>query len=29
MFRWAAADADPEEVDGEVVDLKAWKRATR
>lgn len=29
MFRWAAAEADPEEVDGEVVDLKAWKRATR
>ncbi|MFC5366880.1 SDR family NAD(P)-dependent oxidoreductase [Salinirubrum litoreum] len=29
MFRWAATDADPEEFDGEVVDLKAWKRATR
>jgi hypothetical protein len=29
MFRWAATDADPDEVDGEVVDLKAWKRATR
>jgi NAD(P)-dependent dehydrogenase (short-subunit alcohol dehydrogenase family) len=27
MFRWAATEA--EDVDGEVVDLKAWKRATR
>jgi 3-oxoacyl-[acyl-carrier protein] reductase len=29
MFRWAATDADPDEFDGEVADLKAWKRATR
>jgi Dehydrogenases with different specificities (related to short-chain alcohol dehydrogenases) len=28
MFRWAA-EADPSAVDGEVVDLKAWKRASR
>lgn len=29
MFRWAAMDADPETVDGAVVGLKEWKRATR
>jgi hypothetical protein len=29
MFRWAAAEADPADLNGEVVDLKAWKRATR
>jgi 3-oxoacyl-[acyl-carrier protein] reductase len=29
MFVWAARDADAEAVDGEVVDLRAWKRATR
>jgi NAD(P)-dependent dehydrogenase (short-subunit alcohol dehydrogenase family) len=29
MFVWAARDADPADVDGEVIDLRAWKRATR
>lgn len=29
MFRWAAVEADPDEIDGEVVGLRAWKRATR
>lgn len=29
MFQWAATDADPETLDGGVVDLKAWKQATR
>lgn len=29
MFRWAATEADADEIDGEVVDLRAWKRATR
>jgi NAD(P)-dependent dehydrogenase (short-subunit alcohol dehydrogenase family) len=29
MFVWAARDADPETVDGEVVGLRTWKRATR
>ncbi|WP_251343027.1 SDR family NAD(P)-dependent oxidoreductase [Haloplanus halophilus] len=29
MFVWAARDADAEAVDGEVVDLRAWKSATR
>ncbi|MFB6101138.1 MAG: SDR family oxidoreductase [Haloplanus sp.] len=29
MFVWAARDADADTVDGEVVDLRAWKRATR
>jgi NADP-dependent 3-hydroxy acid dehydrogenase YdfG len=28
MFRWAAT-APPEEIEGEIVDLKTWKRATR
>jgi NAD(P)-dependent dehydrogenase (short-subunit alcohol dehydrogenase family) len=28
MFRWAAT-APAEAVDGEIVDLKTWKRATR
>jgi hypothetical protein len=27
MFVWAASDAD--DVDGEVLDLRAWKSATR
>lgn len=29
MFVWAAGDADAEEIDGERVDLRTWKRATR
>ncbi|MFC7154138.1 SDR family NAD(P)-dependent oxidoreductase [Halomarina halobia] len=29
MFAWAATDAPAEEVDGRVVDLSAWRRATR
>jgi NAD(P)-dependent dehydrogenase (short-subunit alcohol dehydrogenase family) len=29
MFVWAARDADADAVDGEVVDLRAWKQATR
>jgi hypothetical protein len=29
MFVWAATDADSEEIDGDRVDLRAWKRATR
>lgn len=29
MFVWAATDADSEELDGDRVDLRAWKRATR
>ncbi len=29
MFWWAAAEADAETVDGAVLDLKAWKSATR
>jgi len=29
MFRWAATAAEPETIDGAVVDLKTWKRATR
>ena len=29
MFVWAATDADSEDIDGERVDLRAWKRATR
>jgi hypothetical protein len=29
MFRWVATAADPDEIDGAVVDLKTWKRATR
>jgi len=29
LFRWAATDAPTEDLDGEVLDLKAWKRATR
>jgi NAD(P)-dependent dehydrogenase (short-subunit alcohol dehydrogenase family) len=29
MFVWAAQEAPSEEFDGEVLDLKAWKRATR
>jgi NAD(P)-dependent dehydrogenase (short-subunit alcohol dehydrogenase family) len=29
MFTWAATEADPETIDGEVVGLKEWKSATR
>jgi NAD(P)-dependent dehydrogenase (short-subunit alcohol dehydrogenase family) len=29
MFVWAASEADAEEIDGERVDLRTWKRATR
>jgi len=29
QFLWAATDADPAEIDGEVVDLRAWRAATR
>jgi NAD(P)-dependent dehydrogenase (short-subunit alcohol dehydrogenase family) len=29
MFVWAATGADSEEIDGDRVDLRAWKRATR
>lgn len=29
MFLWAATDADPATIDGEVVDLRTWKKATR
>ena len=29
QFVWAATDAPAEEVDGEVVDLKVWRAATR
>ena len=28
MFWWAATEADPEAIDGEVVGVRAWKRAT-
>lgn len=29
LFEWVATDAPAEEIDGEVVGLQAWKRATR
>lgn len=29
MFLWAATDADPEELNGEVLGLREWKTATR
>lgn len=29
MFWWAAAEADPDALDGEVVGFREWKRATR
>jgi NAD(P)-dependent dehydrogenase (short-subunit alcohol dehydrogenase family) len=29
MFRWVATDCPAEDLDGEVVDLRAWKTATR
>ncbi len=28
LFRWAALEADPDDLDGQVVDLRTWKRAT-
>ena len=29
MFVWAATDADPDVIDGTVVDLRTWKQSTR
>lgn len=29
MFQWAAADADPADLDGNVLTLRDWKKATR
>ncbi|AKU08545.1 MULTISPECIES: SDR family NAD(P)-dependent oxidoreductase [Haloferax] len=29
LFVWAATDADPAEFDGDIADLRAWKKATR
>ncbi|MEF8784170.1 MAG: SDR family oxidoreductase [Haloarculaceae archaeon] len=29
MFRWAALECPAEELDGEIVDLRKWKQATR
>lgn len=29
MFHWVATAADPGEIDGEVVDLRTWRKATR
>jgi hypothetical protein len=29
MYLWAATEADPEAIDGEIVDLKTWKQSTR
>jgi len=29
MFVWAATDAEADELDGEIVDLQAWRQATR
>ncbi|XVH32330.1 SDR family NAD(P)-dependent oxidoreductase [Haloferacaceae archaeon DSL9] len=29
MFVWAATEADTEQIDGAIVDLRAWKKATR
>ena len=29
MFRWAAIEADAETIDGEVIGLREWKKATR
>ena len=29
MFLWAATDCPSEDLDGEIVDLRAWKQATR
>jgi NAD(P)-dependent dehydrogenase (short-subunit alcohol dehydrogenase family) len=29
MFVWAATDVEPGDLDGEIVDLRAWRKATR
>ena len=29
MFVWAATEIEPDELDGEIVDLRAWRQATR
>jgi NAD(P)-dependent dehydrogenase (short-subunit alcohol dehydrogenase family) len=29
MYLWAASEATPDEIDGEIIDLKTWKRSTR
>ena len=29
MYLWAASEADPETINGEIVDLKLWKQSTR
>jgi hypothetical protein len=29
MFWWAASEADADTIDGQVVDLRDWKKATR
>jgi len=29
MYLWVASEADPDEIDGEIIDLKTWKRSTR
>ena len=29
MFQWAATEAAPEEINGEIIDLKTWKQSTR
>lgn len=29
MYQWVASEAAPEEIDGEIIDLKTWKRSTR
>ncbi|MFO7833773.1 MAG: SDR family oxidoreductase [Halohasta sp.] len=29
MFLWAATEAAPDEIDGEIIDLKTWKQSTR
>ncbi|WP_253737301.1 SDR family NAD(P)-dependent oxidoreductase [Halohasta salina] len=29
MYQWVASEAPPEEIDGEIIDLKTWKQSTR
>jgi len=29
MYQWVASEADPDEIDGEIIDLKTWKQSTR
>lgn len=29
MFLWVATETDPDEINGEIIDLKTWKRSTR